>query len=168
MLLTTVKEHLGLATGGWTTIQLRPTWQGLEDAGLIEQARVRGSTVWTLTSAGKKRLEAVRRAGRLGALPESPQHRRWREAHAIAGKRIDEFREHLRLVLHEAMGVLDDHDQPDADGWDVLSQRIRNALERVESATYCLHEWPEPDDSAPDAPPRWRAGRRDISRFEKG
>jgi len=168
VLFSAVKEHLGLASGGWTTIQLRPMWQTLEDAGLIEQSRVRGRTVWTLTSAGKKRLETVRRAGRLGALPESPQHQHWREAHAIAAKRIGEFREHLRQVLHEAIGVLDAHDQSDADGWHALSERIRDAFERVESATYCLHEWPEPDESAPDVPPRWRAGRRDIRRFEKG
>ena len=165
--LSIIKEHLGLAPGGWTTIQLRPRWDELKAAGLIEQSRRSGFEVWTLTSAGQKSLDATRDAGELGVLPESPQHRRWREAHDIAGKRIGRFREHLREVLYEAIGVLDAHDQPDSEGWHALSQRIRDAYERLESASYCLHEWPEPDDSRADIAPRWRAGRRDIGRFDK-
>jgi hypothetical protein len=165
--LSVVKEHLGLAPGGWTTIQLRPCWNELTAAGLIERSRRSGFDVWTLTSVGTKRLETVRRAGRLGALPESPQHQHWREAHAIAGKRVGDFREHLRQVLGEAIGGLDADDEPDSNGWHLHSQRLQDAYARVESATYCLHEWPEPDDSAPDTPPRWRPGRRDIRRFEK-
>jgi hypothetical protein len=35
VLFVTVKEHLGLASAGWTTIRLRPTWDELEAAGLI-------------------------------------------------------------------------------------------------------------------------------------
>jgi DNA-binding PadR family transcriptional regulator len=167
VLFATVKEHLGLAAAGWTTIRLRPTWDELEAAGLIQQARIRGRAVWTLTTAGQQQLDAIRSSGGLGALPESPQHRRWREAHDIAGKRIGEFREHLRRVLREAIGVLDAHDQPDSDGWYAQSQRIRDAYERLESASYCLNEWHEPDDSRADIAPRWRAGRRDIRRYEK-
>jgi hypothetical protein len=165
--LSIIKEHLGLGPGGWTTIRLRPRWDELKEAGLIEQSRRSGIEVWALTSAGQKSLDATRDAGELGALPESPQHRHWREAHAIAGKRIGEFREQLQQVLHEAIGVLDAHDQPDSDSWYALSQRIRDAYQRVESASYCLHEWPEPDDSRADIAPRWRAGRRDIRRYDK-
>jgi len=167
VLFATVKEHLGLDPGGWTTIQLRPTWQALEDAGLIEQSRLRGSNVWTLTAAGQQRLDTTRNAGRLGALPESPQHRHWREAREIAGKRMDEFRERLRRMLDEGIGALDPHEQPDSDAWHALGERLQLACERLEAASYCLGEWPEPDESAPDVPSRWRGGRRNIRRFEK-
>ena len=81
--------------------------------------------------------------------------------------RIGEFHDQLEQVLHEAIGVLDAHDQADSDGWYAQSQRIRDAYERVESASYCLNESPEPDDSRADIAPRWRAGRRDIRRYEK-
>lgn len=165
--LSIVKEHLGLAPGGWTTIRLRPHWNELKEAGLIAQSRRNGFDVWTLTSAGQQQLDAIRDAGTLGALPESPQHRHWREAHDIAGRRIGQFRDHLEQVLHEAIGVLDAHDQPNSDGWYAQSQQIRDAYERVESASHCLNEWPEPDDSRADIAPRWRAGRRDIRRFDK-
>ena len=167
VLLATVKEHLGLAAGGWTTIRLRPIWQALEDAGLIEQSRLRGSHVWTLTAAGQQRLDATRKAGRLGALPESPQHRHWREARDIAGERIGEFRERLRRVLDEAIGMLDAQKQPDSDAWHTLNGRLRLACERLEAASYCLNEWPEPDESVPDVPPPLKGGRRSIRRFEK-
>jgi DNA-binding PadR family transcriptional regulator len=167
VLLATVKEHLGLATGGWTTIQLRPTLQALEDAGLIEQSRVRGSHVWTLTAAGQQRLDITRKAGRLGLLPESPQHRLWREACEIAGARIGEFGERLRQVLDEAIGMLDADEPPDSDAWHALRERLRLACERLEAASYCLNEWPEPDESVPDVPPPLKGGRRSIRRFEK-
>jgi DNA-binding PadR family transcriptional regulator len=167
VLLATVKEHLGLAPGGWTTIQLRPTWQALEDAGLIEQSRRRGSNVWALTAAGQQRLDSTRNAGRLGSLPESPQHRQWREAREIAGERIGEFRERLRQVLNEAIGMLDAKEQPNSDAWHTLNERLRLACERLEAASYCLGEWPGPDKAVPDIPLPWRTGRRSIRRFEK-
>jgi len=166
VLLATIKEHLGLALGGWTTIRLRPTWNELELAGLIEQSRRHGVAVWQLTNTGQKRLALARKAGEAGSLPESPQHRQWREARTIARKRIGEFSEMLRAVLGEATGLLDSHDTTHSDTWHALSQRLHRACERLESASYCLHEWPEPDDSQPDISPARNAGRRGIQRFD--
>ncbi|MGA2455928.1 MAG: hypothetical protein ABSG93_20690 [Solirubrobacteraceae bacterium] len=166
VLFATIKEHAGVRQGGWTTIQLRPAWERLENAGLIEQARLRGMTVWTLTSAGQKHLDAARAASEVGQLPESPQHRYWRESREIASRRIGEFGELLRKELADATGLLDAHDTPDSDAWHAISRRLQRACERLESASYCLLEWPEPDDSAPDIPPKHKVGRRSVNRFD--
>jgi hypothetical protein len=167
VLLATIKEHLGLGRGGWSTIRLRPTWNELQTAGLIEQSRSNGLIVWKLTGAGQKQLDRARHAGDIGSLPESPQHRHWREARTIASERIGEFGEMLQALLGEAAGLLDAHDPADSDTWHALSQRLQRACNRLESASYCLHEWPEPDDSRPDNPPPGKAGRRGIRRFDK-
>jgi len=78
VLLATVKEHLGLVRGGWSTIRLRPTWEELKAARLIEQGRANGLVVWKLSSLGQKQLDRARQAGDIGSLPESP-------APAVAG-----------------------------------------------------------------------------------
>jgi hypothetical protein len=166
VLLATVKEHLGLARGGAATIRLRPTWNELQAAGLIEQGRTLGRVVWKLTSAGRGHLARARQVGDIGSLPESPQHRQWREAHAVAAERIGEFGEKLKALLDEAAGLLDAHDIRDSGTWHTLGQRLQRACERLESASYCLHEWPEPDDSRPDTTPQRKGGCRNIRRFD--
>jgi hypothetical protein len=98
VLLSVVKQHLGLAPGGATTVRLRPTWNELQAAGLIERGRSNGMTVWKLTDAGKKYLTHVRPAGDIGSLPESPQHRYWRDARTVAAERIGEFSEMLQTL----------------------------------------------------------------------
>jgi hypothetical protein len=165
--LAVIKEHLGLAPGGWTTIRLRPTWDELKAAGLITQSRRRGFVVWTLTSAGQKSLDAARKAGTLGQLPESPQHRHWREARSIAASRLSQFQHGLQRVLGEAAGLLDAHEQPDSDTWNALGKRLSYACAALESASYCLHEWPEPDDSRADITPPGKDGCRGIRRFDR-
>jgi hypothetical protein len=167
VLLATIKEHLGLTPGGWTTIRLRPTWNELQASGLIEQSRRSGLTVWKLTSAGEKHLDNARQSGDIGSLPESPQHQQWREARTIAGERIGEFGEMLQALLSEAAGLLDAHDPADSDTWHALGQRLQRACYRLESASYCLREWPEPDDSRPDTTPHGKGGCRSIKRFDK-
>ena len=79
--LSSIKQHLGLPHNGWTTLKLRPKLEELEAAGLIGKSRRHSVDVWGLTAKGRKRLTAV--GGRL-TLPESPQHRRWREARDTA------------------------------------------------------------------------------------
>jgi len=165
--LSVVKEHLGLARGGTTTIKLRPTWNELQADGLIEQGCRLGMVVWKLTDAGQNYLDRASRAADIGLLPESPQHRRWREARAIAAERIGEFGEMLQALLGEAAGLIDAHETADSDTWHALAQRLHRACERMESASYCLREWPEPDDSRPDSPAHRKAGLRNIKRFDK-
>ncbi len=165
--LDVIKEHLGLAQGGWTTIQLRPRWDQLKTAGLIEQSRRHSIVIWTLTSTGQQRLNRTRRAGRLGSLPESPQHQHWREARQIAGARIGQFREGLRRVLGEATGLLDAHETTNSDTWHAVGERLQYACLALEAASYCLHEWAEPEDSRADTTPRGKSGCRGIQRFDK-
>jgi hypothetical protein len=73
----------------------------------------------------------------------------------------------LQALLSEATGLLDAHDPADSDTWHSLGRRLQRACERLTSASYCLHEWPRPDDSRPDTAPSGKAGRRSIRSFDK-
>ena len=159
--LSTVKRHLGLPHNGWTTLQLRPKIEELETAGLIEQSRISSRDVWGLTAKGRKRLETVR--GEL-TLPEAPQHRIWREARTAAAERIAGFRGELRATLDEAIGMLEADHEADSATWYEISERLHQAGRLLASATYCLREWAEPDDSHADTddPPYRQRGRRQI------
>jgi hypothetical protein len=96
---------------------------------------------------GKRRLRRVRQVADL--LPESPQHRKWREARALSEQKMESFSERLRATLEEAMLALDG---PPArsDVWFALSRRLALEAWRVGSATHCLREWPEPAEDRPD------------------
>jgi DNA-binding PadR family transcriptional regulator len=163
-----VKRHLDLPHTGWTTRQLRPTWDALEAASLIERSKRSGIRTWALTPKGRKRLEAVRQAGKLGPLPESPQHRAWREAQVAASERIGEFQTHLRDELTATIGLLDAGEQPSSEWYDIV-KRLAGACKRLASATYCLHEWAEPNDAHADIddPPYAQVGRRATYGWDK-
>jgi hypothetical protein len=160
--LALVKEHLGLPSGSWSSHQLRPQRDRLEATGLIEQFRTCGVLVWSLTDSGHRRLATVRRSRAIPLLPEAPQHRAWREARAAAGEHVDEFREELRRVLGDATGLLDADETASSDTWQAIGQRLKHACGRMESASYCLHEWQEPDDSRTDIAPQPLSRRRNI------
>lgn len=162
LLLATVKQHLGMPHHSGTTVALRPQLERLQADGLIRRCRQLGMVVWALTATGRERLDAARRTGKVGVLPESPQHRRWRETRALAGEQIGEFRDGLRQLLDEAVALLDAGDETDADSWAALSRRLACACKRLESASYCLREWSEPDEAHPDIAPPQHIGRRDI------
>ncbi|HTD09928.1 MAG TPA: hypothetical protein VK680_13650 [Solirubrobacteraceae bacterium] len=158
--LSTVKEHLGLPHNGWTTLLLRPKIQELEAAGLVEQSRRNRNSFWGLTTKGRQRLDAVRAKI---ALPEAPQHQRWRRARSAADERIAGFRGDLRGTLDEAISLIEADHEADSAAWFELSERLQQAGRLFASATHCLREWPEPDDSQPDtddAPYRQRARRQ--------
>jgi len=117
-----IAAHLGLPHSSWTTRRVRPILERLETDGLIEQLRRHGVTLWTPTSNGRRRLSALQRAGTI-ALPESPQHRAWREARAAAEARHEEFRAGLRHELAQASTLLDGtssrrSSNTRASGWD--------------------------------------------------
>jgi DNA-binding PadR family transcriptional regulator len=164
--LSTIKQHLGLPHNGWTTLRLRPKLEALEAAELIEQSRRRSRDVWGLTDRGRRRLDAVRADL---TLPEAPQHQRWREAHAAAGERIGEFRENLRGVMDQILSLLDTDDPLPAARWFEFSERLQRATWLLASASYCLHEWPEPDDSTADIdePPYRQNGRRHTRGWDR-
>jgi hypothetical protein len=165
--LALIKEHLGLRAGSWSSHQLRPQRDSLEATGLIEQFRTCGVLVWSLTDSGHRRLVAVRRRRAIPRLPESPQHRVWREAHGQAGERIESFREDMRERLNAAIGLLDAGDQANSEAWRATGERLQYACQRLESVTYCLHEWLEPNDTTPDIEQPKQIGRRDTSRWNR-
>jgi hypothetical protein len=142
-------EHLGFFHSGWTTRQLRPQLDALRAAGLLRELRRQGLNVVGITSAGRRALAQARTAGETIVLPESPQHRRWRHARSAAGERIDGFRQQVRAALDEARRLLDTEQVP-SDTWFGLAGRLKTECCQLGSATYCLREWPEPDDARAD------------------
>ena len=167
--VATIKEHLGLAHNGATTIRLRPVWQQLEAEQLVEQFRKGSSVRWQLTRKGQLRLAASHDAHALYELPESPQHARWREAQAAAGERIAEFRHDLRGLLDEAAALLEAGGQPPSGEWYELGTRLKEACTRLGSASYCLNEWAEPNDTTADIdrPPYGQGGRRETHSWNR-
>src|SRR5664279_2463756 len=54
----------------------------------------------------------------------------------------------MRAALTEAGAILGS--SPGSDAWFELAERLQRAARRLGSATYCLHEWMEPDDDRAD------------------
>jgi hypothetical protein len=155
VLYSSVVAHLGLPMGSATGRRLRPRFREMEAAELIAPTKRHSLIVYTATRKGQRLLKA---AGEV-ALPESPQHRAWREAKAVAGERIVGFRDDLRALLDKSAALLAD-DATDSEAWFVLGERFASAFTRLGSATYCLREWAEPSDNAADVDDGPRRGRR--------
>jgi hypothetical protein len=104
-------------------------------------------------------------AEEVGALPESPQHRAWRDARVKAALRIEEFIGQMGRILEEAGELLDQSHPPRSIEWFALSERLSPAAWRLGSATHCLYEWVEPEDDFPDVDeaPGPSPGRRTTS-----
>jgi ribosome-binding protein aMBF1 (putative translation factor) len=158
-----VLGHLDAAARSRRARQVRERLDELVAAGSLERLRRHGTTVWTVTKAGRRRLVRARRAGRLPVLPESPQHQAWRKARELAGERIDGFRldigeelEHARELLDAHMAVAAGRVAPEllgestSDAWFEMAERLQHACRRLGSASYCLWEWHEPDDARAD------------------
>ncbi len=160
VLLSAIKEHLGLSHHGSDTRRLQPVVDALHAAGAIESSVHQGLTLWRLTRAGKQRLAAARRRGLVGQLPESPQHREWRMAREAAMRRIDPLREELETALERTRSLLG-AEQRDSDVWFAASRELQRACYRLGSATYCLFEWAEPEDTEVDRADERLVGRRD-------
>jgi hypothetical protein len=184
VMMSDIAEHLGFVHVSWTSRRLRPQFDALIAEGSLARSRRHGVVVWGLTAVGRGELERTRRAGEVGELPESPQHRAWRHARATAGERIDDFRTEARQALEEAAMLLD-AEGARSDAWFGVAGRLQASCWRVGSATYCLREWREPDDGRPDVDDRCdtgderldaeelarvrnrRAGRRGVWRWPK-
>jgi hypothetical protein len=102
-------------------VKLRPKLEELEACGLIEKSRRHSVDVWGLTAKDRRRLEAV---GDKLTLPESPQHRRWREARLAASQRIAGFRSDVRGVLDEALDLLEMAPEAHSATWFALTNRL--------------------------------------------
>ncbi len=145
-----VVAHLGFVRSGWTSRRLRPQLERLVTQGLVSSARRKGLDVWDLTDAGRERLKVAREAGEVEELPESPQHRAWCRARAVAGERIDGFRERAKRSTEEATVLLGSSRRVRSDAWLELADRLELVYQQLGRATYCLYEWEEPDDATAD------------------
>jgi transcriptional regulator with XRE-family HTH domain len=148
-------EHLGLPKGARSARQLRPRLGELVAAKLVKRFRSRGYELMTLTRKGKNALAAAEPI----VLPESPQHRVWREARAAATECISGFRDDLRSALDAGVALLAD-ETTDSDAWYALAERTARAYKHLGSAAYCLCEWAEPDDATADVGTPELRGRR--------
>lgn len=162
-----VLRHLEIASRTRRARQVRGRLEALEAAGLLERSRRHGVTVWALTSMGRRRLARAHRAGKVPALPESPQHRLWREAQAAAAQEIEPFRENVRSDLAHARGLLDADPPPHSNTWFELGVRLRLGFGRLGAASYCLYEWREPDDAVADIDDHQEPGDEQLSEDER-
>jgi DNA-binding transcriptional regulator PaaX len=144
-----IAEHLGFAHRAATTLGLRSQLERLTEEGALRLSRRYGSGVFGLTRTGRARLTRARRAKETLELPEAPQHRKWREAHAQAARQLDNVREEIDGSLAEAQSLLADPDGR-ADAWVELSARLQRECLRIATAVYCANERAEPDDAHGD------------------
>lgn len=146
--MTSIAVHLGFLPNAWTTRNVRPQLERLTADGALTGTRAHSVLAWQITAQGRKRLSRLRRGGEL-PMPEAPQHRAWRYAHEEAAQRIEEFRD----LLHDALEQAEDlilAPRSESESWLSLSQRLQQTCWQLGSATYCLHEWHEPDDAHAD------------------
>ena len=162
-------EHLGFEWAPPTNRLFFPRLEELRKAGLLISRERRGEPLWSLTSVGRKRLAEERESDEVGELPESPQHRAWRHAREQAAVRNEGFRDELSDAIQQAYDLLYQPQSVSSDEWFALSERLRWGAWRFGSATYCLTEWPEPDDAMPDPDenPGPDPGRRTTSAWNR-
>jgi hypothetical protein len=120
----------------------------LRAAGAVEAGRRHDVEVWSITPAGRALLQDA--SSREARLPESPQHRAWRDARTLAREEIGRVRAVLRESLRDAEEMLRGGRPHRSEDWFELAERLRRRAWTVGSATYCLHEWEEPDDGEAD------------------
>jgi hypothetical protein len=166
----TVIEHLGFVPEKGVLGPLRHRLDNLRNDGNLTRAARGGSESWVLTSEGRKLLDESYTAEEVGELPESPQHRAWREARVQAALRIEGFEAEVGTLLEEASNLIQQSlPRPHSSKWFALGQQLSLAVWRLGSATHCFQEWIEPDDDVPDVDenPGPSPGRRAISAWDQ-
>lgn len=104
-----------------------------------------------LTRRGLTRLQRARRDQVADVtLPEAPQHREWREAREAAVAGFDEFLGLTTRAVQDAETLLYKPTGVSSEELMRMGDRLRREFWRLASATYCLREWPEPEDSRRD------------------
>lgn len=150
-----VADHLGAEWNPGTTRRLLAQLESLEAGGFVRLGKTPAArSKVCLSRRGQNRLQRARRekvADALPeALPESPQHRSWREAREAAGARFDEFLVSTTRVVQDAYTGLMDPEGGSSEELMGIGHRLVREYWRLASATYCLREWPEPDERRPD------------------
>lgn len=163
----TILEHLAVPRRSKAARGVRARLEVLEAAGSLERSRRGGVQTWRLTSAGCARLRRARRAGEVPRLPESPQHRAWRDARMAATQEIERFRARLRERLREGARLLGAEEPAHSDAWLELGEELQRDCRRLASATHCLREWLEPSDCRSDVDERADAGDGRLDAAER-
>jgi hypothetical protein len=162
-----ILDHLGLARRGSGARQVRGVLESLRTGRLIEPSRLHGGEAWELTASGRRRLGRAQREGTLPTLPESPQHRDWRNARTAAGQEIDRFQRALGERLIEATRLLDRAEEVPSDAWFELAEALQRACRRLGSASHCLYEWSEPHDERADLDTHADPGDQELDPHER-
>jgi ribosome-binding protein aMBF1 (putative translation factor) len=164
-----VYEHVGVSSRSRAGRCVRVQLTALDGSALTRGKR-HGVETWELTGTGKRRLSRLRAKGKLPELPESPQRRVWREAQALAEQRVEGFRTALLEDVqraHELLGPPDVPGRTGSDVWFELGERLQQECRRLASATYCLCEWREPDDTRADVDDHTDPGDRALNAKER-
>jgi hypothetical protein len=145
-----ILPHLGFVRTAWITRNVRPQLEALVSGGVLRTSRRHGVAMWMLTEVGRKRLDTHHKSGDVDELPESPQHRSWREARMLSAAHIDGFGVQLARDLDQAVALVQRDRRVGSDTWFELADRLSRGCRHLGSATYCLYEWDEPDDAGAD------------------
>jgi len=167
-----VVVHLGLDWHPGTARRLKAQLEGLETDRCVRLgSKAPDRSLVALTRRGCNRLQRARREqmpeALASALPESPQHRAWREARAAAVSRVDEFRSAATDAVQDAETALVSPAGASAEELMRIGDRLRREFWRLASATYCREEWAEPDERKRDKDPGrdgiWLCSPRAVS-----
>jgi hypothetical protein len=162
-----IYAHLDIAQRSAAAKHVRAQLDVLDIAGAVARSRRHGVQTWTLTPAGRRRLQRARRVGRIPEMPESPQHQTWRNAHTLAGQEIECFRQSVRACLDEVALLLDADPPARSDAFFEIAERLRFECWRFASVTYCLLEWVEPDDARAEVDDHLEPGERTLGPSER-
>lgn len=162
-----IVEHLGVPRRSSAARGVRARLDALETDGSLLRARRYGVAMWALTGRGRRRVRGARRAGMLPTLPESPQHLAWRNARTAATQEIERFERGLREGLEETARLLEADPPAASDAWFEAAESLQRRAWRLGSASYCLREWPEPDDERADVDDRRAPGEERLDPREQ-
>jgi len=112
----------------------------LAERGLVNQIDENDIQLWTLTPAGEQLVSD-------GAplLPESRQHRDWRQARDNPMTNLEHLRVELKRELADIEAMLNEQALP-SPAWMKTSRRIQHLTYGMSVAIHVLHERPEPTD----------------------
>jgi DNA (cytosine-5)-methyltransferase 1 len=120
-------EHLDVPTRSGRARRVRVRLEALVEAGVLERCRRQGMEFWRFTPHGRQRLRDAYEAGRVPVLPESPQHRKWRDARVLAGQELERLCQELHHALGDTEGLLDANERAHSDAWFESTARLQRA-----------------------------------------
>jgi DNA-binding PadR family transcriptional regulator len=147
-----IANHLGWRYSGAATLRLRPLLERLVAADLLTTKEPPGhkkrSQKWTITPAGRRRLPSADPV----YLPESPQHRRWRQHRDVAAWAVEGVRADAARAMNEAYDLFTDKRADPLRGADIyrVMRRFETAMKAFAMAIRMSDEWPEPSDECAD------------------